>query len=65
MKLTKQHCWFLIQVAIVAYLIISSCREARVPYEKDARSLMPVRHFIVDSATNTSSFTKKSFINNP
>jgi len=64
MKLTKQNCWFMIQTAITAYRIISSCRAPGfegVIWKNNANVLIPTQQPIFNPIIKTISFTKKDF----
>jgi len=65
MKLTKQKIWFIIQIAMAAFLIINGCLAQDKPYEKDKLTLNKTQRPVFNSAINTISFTKISFNNIP
>jgi hypothetical protein len=33
MKITKKDCWFVIEILIAVYLIVSGCRSTKTPQE--------------------------------
>jgi hypothetical protein len=35
MKITKKDCWFVIEILIAVYLIVSSCRMIKTPQGKN------------------------------
>ena len=35
MKITKKNCWFVIEILIAVYLIVSGCRSTKTPIEKN------------------------------
>jgi hypothetical protein len=35
MKITKKNCWFVIEILIAVYLIVSGCRSTKNPQEKN------------------------------
>lgn len=35
MKITKKNCWFLIEILIGVYLVVSSCMSPETPQEKN------------------------------